>query len=78
MAELGYEPSAKTVAAYYSAVINGFVCDERDADLEIPAPHVAFLDTMMRSGADRAALARRVLDWINGWRDDVYLGNYPG
>lgn len=79
MAELGYEPSARTVASYYGGVINGFVCDERDAhlELEMPVPRVALFDTMMRSSADRAALARRVLDWISGWRDDVHLGDHP-
>jgi len=77
MAELGYEPSARAVARYYGDFINGFVCDERDAGLEIPAPRVAFFDTMMRSNADRVALARKVLDWINGWSDDVHLGNHP-
>jgi len=77
MAELGYEPSARTVAEYYAAVINGFVCDERDAGMEIPVPHAAIFDTMMRSNADRVALARKVLDWINGWRSDVRLGDHP-
>lgn len=77
MAELGYRPSAEVVASYYGDVINGFICDVRDADLRIPAPRVAFFDTVMCSDADRVALARQALDWINGWRNDVYLGDHP-
>ncbi|MGQ9886967.1 MAG: 2-phospho-L-lactate transferase [Aggregatilineales bacterium] len=76
MAELGYEPSAKTVAEYYAAVINGFVYDERDAGMEIPVPHTATFDTIINSNADRVALARKVLDWISGWRSDVRLGDH--
>lgn len=78
MAELGYEPSARTVAAHYAAFafINGFVCDERDAGMAIPVPHVAMFDTMMRSSADQVALARKVLDWIDKWRDNVRMGDH--
>ncbi len=67
MTELGLEVSARTVAAYYGSVINGFVYDERDSELLISGLRSATFDTIMRSDEDRAALARRMLAWIATW-----------
>jgi LPPG:FO 2-phospho-L-lactate transferase len=80
MAELGYRPSASAVVDYYGDVINGFVYDERDVHLaqESPLSHTTTFDTIMRSDADRALLARKVLDWIEEWRHHERLGDYSG
>jgi LPPG:FO 2-phospho-L-lactate transferase len=67
MAELNYESSAKSIVTYYGEVLNGFVYDERDADLDMSMTRSVAFDTMMRSDADRAVLARKVLDWIEKW-----------
>lgn len=80
MTELGYEAAAQTVMQYYGAVINGFVYDERDGDLPVvqaQQPRVVAFDTMMHSDTDRAVLARKVLDWIEGWNEYGNLGNHP-
>ncbi len=71
MAELGYSVTAVAVAEYYGDIINGFVYDERDADLDFGGTHdrlraglrTVQFDTIMRSDEDRAALARKILDW---------------
>ena len=60
-------PSAETVARFYGDVINGFVYDERDAGLEMPTAHSTMFDTIMQTEADRAALAGKVLGWIESW-----------
>lgn len=78
MAELGYTPSASAVVDYYGHVINGFVYDQRDSDLTIALSHTMTMDTLMQSEADRARVARAVLDWIEQWRNHVRLGDYSG
>lgn len=67
MKELGYQASAKTVLDYYGSIVNGFVYDERDKELDFSQPRTLAVDTIMRSDADRAALARKVLTWIEDW-----------
>lgn len=67
MAELGYQPSAKAVAEYYSGIINGFVLDEKDQTTEIPDLRVLIADTMMYDETDRVRLAQKILNWIGGW-----------
>lgn len=67
MAELGYKASAEAVANYYNEIINGFVCDIIDNHLHFSTPHIAALDTVMNSDADRAVLAQNVLNWITEW-----------
>lgn len=67
MAELGYKQSAQSVVESYQTVINGFVYDIRDSDLSITGVRAVAMDTLMQSYNDRAALARRVLDWIGEW-----------
>lgn len=62
MAELGLEPSAATVARHYEGLIDGFVVDTLDADVEVPAGMRVFAaPTLMRSLDDRINLARTVL-----------------
>lgn len=66
LGELGHEVSALSVARYFVGVAQGFVLDTIDAGL---APAVEALglrpfvtDTVMHTDADRAALARVVLE----------------
>lgn len=66
LGELGHDVSALSVARYFVGVAQGFVLDTIDAGL---APAVEALglrpfvtDTVMRTDADRAALARAVLE----------------
>lgn len=67
MAELGYKQSALSVVESYQTVINGFVYDIRDSELSVTGVRAVAMDTLMQSVDDRAALARRVLDWIAQW-----------
>lgn len=67
MAELGYTPSAEAVADYYGTLLNGFVYDSRDSELRIRGLRTTMMDTMMVTDADRAQLARRILDWVESW-----------
>jgi LPPG:FO 2-phospho-L-lactate transferase len=79
MAELGYPVTAAAVAQYYSGVINGFVYDERDADLAIDGLRTVTFDTIMQSDADRAALARKILEWIFNWGgSNERMGDHTG
>ncbi len=62
MAELGLVPSAATVAHHYEGLIDGFVVDTSDADVEVPEGMRVFAaPTLMRSLEDRINLARTVL-----------------
>lgn len=65
--ELGLEVTAASVAAHYAGLITGFVLDEADAALRtaIVTDDVSVLvtPTVMRTEADRARLARDVLDF---------------
>jgi LPPG:FO 2-phospho-L-lactate transferase len=64
---LGHEVSALGVARLYAGLVDGFVIDHADAILEDRVaelgPRVLVTDTVMRTDADRAALAREVLDF---------------
>lgn len=66
LATLGHEPSARGVAALYAGLIEQFVIDEADAALapEIVAlgMRVSVLPTLMRNQADRARVARSIID----------------
>jgi len=66
-AELGMEVTAASVAAHYAGLLRGFVLDEVDAELkpsiESDTLQVLVTNTVMRSDADRARLAREVLDF---------------
>jgi LPPG:FO 2-phospho-L-lactate transferase len=66
LGSLGHEVSALGVARLYAGLLDTFVLDEADADLADPIRRelgmdVAVLPTIMRSDADRAELARRIL-----------------
>lgn len=67
MAELGYTPSARAVCEYYGDLLNGFVYDERDAELRIERPRTTIMNTLMTSDEERAALASSLLEWIESW-----------
>jgi len=65
LASLGHEPTTLGVARLYAGVVDRFVIDEQDAELR-PAIEdlgmaVDVLPTVMRSDADRAALAAALL-----------------
>ena len=68
MAELGYAVTPESVAAYYGSVINGFVVDTRDPQLELPGLHVLRTDTIMHTDGDRARLAADILSWLEQHR----------
>jgi LPPG:FO 2-phospho-L-lactate transferase len=61
LGSLGHEVSARGVARLYGGLLDTFVIDEADADLAASirelGMEVAVLPTIMRSDADRAALA---------------------
>jgi LPPG:FO 2-phospho-L-lactate transferase len=79
MSELGYPVTAAAVAEYYAGVINGFVYDERDSELKIDGLHAVTFDTIMRTNDDRAALARRILEWTATWGgSNERLGDHTG
>nr|OGO81358.1 MAG: hypothetical protein A3K41_04205 [Chloroflexi bacterium RIFOXYD12_FULL_57_15] len=64
-AELGIQPSALAVANHYRGVLTGFVLDSVDAQLAGQIPVQALVtDTLMKSIADRARVARDVLNFI--------------
>lgn len=67
MAELGYDPSVESVVQYYGEIINGFVYDQTDAELQVSLPHVLSCETIMNSDEDKILLAQTMLDWIKGW-----------
>jgi LPPG:FO 2-phospho-L-lactate transferase len=62
MGEMGLEPSAAAVAAYYGHLIDGFVYDRQDAGMAAE-DGLALLctDTIMAGAAGRERLAREVL-----------------
>ncbi len=63
MPELGLAPSAATVARHYEGLIDGFVVDTLDADVEVPAGARVFTTATdaqpRRSHQSRAHRARR-------------------
>ncbi len=67
MAELGYDPSVESVVQYYGEIINGFVYDQMDTELQVSLPHVLSCETIMNSDEDKILLAQTMLDWIKGW-----------
>jgi LPPG:FO 2-phospho-L-lactate transferase len=68
MVELGHlAVSPEAVAHYYGNVLNGFVYDVVDGDLNIPQQNVTKFETIMKTDEIKAALARNVLEWIQRW-----------
>jgi LPPG:FO 2-phospho-L-lactate transferase len=67
LAELGREVTAASVAAHYAGLLRGFVLDVVDSELkpgiESESVRVLVTDTVMHTHADRARLARAVLDF---------------
>jgi LPPG:FO 2-phospho-L-lactate transferase len=79
MAELGYTVSPRTIADLYREVANGFVYDYRDREIAVDAIRAVTLETVMATEADRAALARSILNWANHWGNDhEHLGDHSG
>ena len=68
MRELRLEVSARTVADFYSGIIDGFVNDLRNPPLQIDGLRATRLDTLMTDAESKTRLARQALDWIQGWR----------
>lgn len=78
MRELGNEPSAAAVAKHYAEFLNGFVLDERDAELqpriEAMGMGVLLADTLMRDADDRARLACEVITFADRLRPEKMGG----
>ena len=64
MAELGYDVTARAVAEYYGALINGFVYDLQDSSLIIEDKKTFVTYTIMQNQIDREHLAQLILRWI--------------
>lgn len=60
MRELSVEPSAAAVAFHYEDFLDGYIVDTADA-LTVSTPRVTACDIVMKSLADKMALARRCL-----------------
>lgn len=73
MRELGKEPSARSVAAQYLRLIDGFVLDQEDAQLvegvRSLGIDVLAAPTVMRTIEDRITLARKVLEFARSVRE---------
>ncbi len=67
MTELGIDVSAKSVADYFGALINGFVDDIRNQPFEDDRLRLARMDTLMTDLPAKVSLARAILAWIEGW-----------
>lgn len=65
-AELGIEPSALAVAEHYRDLLAGFVLDNQDKQLSdnFKKGTILVTDTLMNSPADRARLAKEVLQFV--------------
>jgi LPPG:FO 2-phospho-L-lactate transferase len=65
MTELGLDPSAQGIAAYYEDLVEVFVVDSQDQDTVVgPLQKKRSTNILMNSVADRERLAREVLDWV--------------
>lgn len=65
MQELGLDPSASGVAAYYEDLVEVFVVDSQDQDTVVAPPQRKMAThILMNDVADRERLAREVLDWV--------------
>jgi LPPG:FO 2-phospho-L-lactate transferase len=68
MVELGKKAvSAEAVAEYYGGLINGFVCDVIEANLNVPQQYMTKFETIMKTDDVKVDLARNVLEWIQKW-----------
>ncbi len=64
MAELGYDVSPRSVVDFYGDLINGFVYDIQDKDLQLSGKKTLMTDTIMHDDTGRKRLAGEILDWI--------------
>jgi LPPG:FO 2-phospho-L-lactate transferase len=73
LASLGHEVSAAGVAAMYEGLVDGMVVDRVDggerADIEALRMRALVTDSVMRGVADRARLAREVVEFGTGLVD---------
>lgn len=67
MRELGLAVNAPAVARFYQGIISGFVDDLRNERADFAGLRSLQLDTLMKDRADKVALARATLEWIEGW-----------
>ncbi|MCA0453309.1 MAG: 2-phospho-L-lactate transferase [Chloroflexi bacterium] len=67
MVELGHESSAEAVARYYGDLIDGFVYDASDDEMNAPQQYVTKFETIMKTDEIKVSLARNVLEWIQSW-----------
>jgi LPPG:FO 2-phospho-L-lactate transferase len=65
-AEFGIEPSALAVAEHYRDLLAGFVLDNQDKQLSdnLKTGKILVTDTLMNSTADRARLAKDLLQFV--------------
>jgi LPPG:FO 2-phospho-L-lactate transferase len=59
----GYAADAEGVAALYGDLLDGFVCDDEDAELDVPA---LLTDTLLDTPAARERVAGEVLHFARG------------
>lgn len=67
MVELGHKSSAEAVARYYGSLLNGFVYDTTDNEVNVPQQYVTKFETIMKNDEVKVSLARNVLEWIQNW-----------
>ena len=67
MSELGQEATAANIAKFYTGIINGFVNDIQNEPLEPSALRSIQVNTLMKTEADKRALAQATLNWIESW-----------
>jgi LPPG:FO 2-phospho-L-lactate transferase len=76
-AEMGIAPSALAVAAHYGGLLDGFVYDGIDSDLEKAIQalnlHTYSTYTMMKSSEDRQQLAKEVMSFGKRLQSDTIL-----
>jgi LPPG:FO 2-phospho-L-lactate transferase len=65
--ELGIQPSALAVANHYRGLLDGFVFDEIDRELESDIQHLnvrtMMMDTLMSSSSQRKCIGQEVLNF---------------
>lgn len=74
MAELGLEVSARTIAEHYRGLVDCLLLDHSDAALAADLPGSRVAATVMRSEADKVALARAVIEAARDCRSGRGMG----
>lgn len=67
MNELGIDVSARSIADFYSAFINGFVDDIRNESFQYDGLNMQRFDTLMTDLSAKVNLARAILHWVESW-----------